>query len=455
MNYRRLGDFVELSQGLAVNKGTAHFLSNTKTPEFPYPLLRIVDFGNDEHDNYSKYVSKDISKSMLIDDKSIVFTRVTGECFRGFSGVLHNNLFNVKLTSDEITEDYLFTVLQSDFIKKQAFKAMSSSVVPDLSHEKFKSMIIPVPDKNTQREISNVYLSLVEKIKNNNFIIAELDAMAKTLYDYWFLQFEFPNEEGKPYKSSGGKMVYNEQLKREIPEGWEVKKLGELLTKQNRNFNYDKVVNTVDLSIMPTNSLSLNELNKSNLFDTNLFGLKKYDILFGSIRPYLKKACIAPCDGAVAGTVHCYTVNKESDYNFSLITLCSDNLFKFAVNNSKGTKMPVVSSDDLLEYLVVYNEDTVELFNSLNLKKIISNNIIQNQELTSLRDFLLPLLMNGQVTFKNEKEELENKVKQAIILSYAERFNQWKRSQGYAARGDVDDEILKKIFDAMDEDDKK
>ena len=312
-----------------------------------------------------------------------------------FEGGCSNDVLCIR-TKGEVSPQFLYAVLSQDSFFKYDMSGSKGSKMPrgDANH----LMRYPIIINKNMEEIGNFVVNLYKKIVYNNKINSELESMAKTLYDYWFLQFEFPNAEGKPYKSSGGKMVYNEQLKKEIPEGWEVKKLGELLTKQNRNFNYDKVVNTVDLSIMPTNSLSLNELNKSNLFDTNLFGLKKYDILFGSIRPYLKKACIAPCDGAVAGTVHCYIVNKESDYNFSLITLCSDNLFKFAINNSKGTKMPVVSSDDLLEYLVAYNEDMVKLFNSLNLKEVISNNIMQNQELTSLRDFLLPLLMNGQVT---------------------------------------------------------
>lgn len=82
-----------------------------------------------------------------------------------------------------------------------------------------------------------MYCEISEKIENNNKIISELESMAKTIYDYWFLQFDFPDENGKPYKSSGGKMVWNEELKREIPEGWEVKELGELF-ETNRGVSY-------------------------------------------------------------------------------------------------------------------------------------------------------------------------------------------------------------------------
>src|SRR5690606_36197138 len=113
-------------------------------------------------------------------------------------------------------------------------------------------------------------------------------------------------EEGKPYKLSGGKMIWNEELKREIPEGWEVIKLKNIVKKTNRVYDYNKESKTYDLSIMPSNSISINDTSSSKDFETNLFAVKEGDILFGSIRPYFRKAGIASYDGAVAGTIHCY-----------------------------------------------------------------------------------------------------------------------------------------------------
>jgi type I restriction enzyme S subunit len=130
--------------------------------------------------------------------------------------------------------------------------------------------------------------------------------------------------------------------------------------------------------------------------------MEKGDILFGSIRPYLKKAGIAPFDGAVAGTVHNFKCINNDYYNFLVMTLCSENMFNYAVNNSKGTKMPVVGSDRILDYPIAFNSDIVKKFNVLNLKDIVCNNIIENHELASLRDFLLPLFVSGQVSFKEE-----------------------------------------------------
>lgn len=402
MVIKPIGDYVTLSQGLAINKGSAHLVSDTKKGKFILPLLRIADMmGN----KYSKYISTDVTQNVIANTNDIIYTRTgqIGLVFRGCNGVVHNNSFIVTLNNNELDKDYLFVLLQSNFFRNQALSIAKNSVQPDLTHSMFKGILIPVPSKEEQKNIANVYLTLTSRINNNNKINAELESMAKTLYDYWFLQFEFPNEEGKPYKSSGGKMVWNDELKREIPEGWKSIKLKNIVKKINRVYDYNKESKTYDLSIMPSNSISINDTSSSKDFETNLFAVKEGDILFGSIRPYLRKAGIASYDGAVAGTIHCYEVIKESDYNLALFTLTSENMFKYAINNSKGTKMPVITSDDLLEFMLPYNEELAKKFNKIKIRDIIIANVKQSNELASLRDFLLPLLMNGQVTFKEQK----------------------------------------------------
>lgn len=259
-----------------------------------------------------------------------------------------------------------------------------------------------IPPLEIQKKIGNFLYSLDEKISLNKKINATLEEMAKTIYDYYFVQFDFPDENGKPYKSSGGKMIFSPELQREIPEGWEVKKLSDLLIKNSIPFDYKTTEPTIDLSVMPSNSISLDKLNSSDNFSTNLFKMSEGDILFGSIRPYLKKAGIAPCNGVVAGTIHSYKTKNNFDYNFSLITLCNDNFFDYAVKISTGTKMPVVSNENILEFKVAYSEKIIKMFNSIDLRKIICKNNLENNLLERLRDFLLPLLMNGQVGFKEK-----------------------------------------------------
>ena len=401
MEYRPLADFVELSQGLAVNKGTAHLFSDIKNCEFPYPLLRIVDFEAGIHDNYTKYVSKDISPSVIIDEDTIVFTRVTCQCFRGFKGVLHNNLFVVNLISDEITKDYLFTVLQSEFVRKQALYFAQSSVVPDLNHKMFKEIRIPVPNKSTQERISELYLNITNKIENNTKINHELETTARTIYDYWFLQFDFPNEKGKPYKSSGGKMVWNEELKREIPEGWRVGNLSEIAV--------------ITMGSSPKGE-SLNEDKDGIIFyqGKSDFGYRfpvvrmytNSPIRYAEINDILLSVRAPVGDMNIAGEKCCIgrgLAALHSRYQSFFFYLMLRNQYQFDKYNNKGTTFGAITKDELFGMRVVIpNEAIIKTFDNKisDLDKRIFSNELQNQELFSLRDFLLPLLMNGQVGFK-------------------------------------------------------
>ncbi|MDD4353344.1 MAG: restriction endonuclease subunit S [Candidatus Nanoarchaeia archaeon] len=252
-----------------------------------------------------------------------------------------------------------------------------------------------------QKKIALVLSVLDSKIEFNNKINSELEKMVKNIYNYWFVQFDFPDENGKPYKANKGKMVWSEDLKKDIPCGWGVKKLTNLLEKNTDKFvlNGSKHdIDTIDLSVMPNSTMCLTEKNTSDEFGTNLFKMNKFDILFGGIRPYLLKAGFAPFNGLVTGTVLSYRVIKNFDYNFVLLTMVHDSVFKFAVSNSRGTKMPVIASDDLLSYKFAYNENIVKKFNEIiSFKEIISKNVQENQKLVELRDWLLPMLMNGQV----------------------------------------------------------
>ena len=101
----------------------------------------------------------------------------------------------------------------------------SGSALPSMTKSAYYDVEVQLPDYSVQKQISSILSSLDKKIEFNNKINQKLEAMAKMIYDYWFVQFDFPDANGKPYKSSGGKMVYNEELKREIPEGWGVDSL--------------------------------------------------------------------------------------------------------------------------------------------------------------------------------------------------------------------------------------
>lgn len=320
--------------------------------------------------------------------------------------VLGYHLALITPNKNKIDGYYLNCLLKTKTLRKYfENNATGSGQRATLSIATLRNTPITIPCVTTQQAIAKVLSQLDEKIELNNKINAELENIAKTIYDYWFIQFDFPNAEGKPYKSSGGEMVYNPTLKREIPKGWTVKKMSEIVSINNiPNTDQKDNVYGIDLSIMPSNTMCLNTRNNAGNFATNQYKMKKYDILFGSIRPYLRKAGFAPFDGVVNGTVHSFSVINEKDYSLALLSMVSEGMFTQAITRSVGTKMPVIRSKDLLTYKLPYSDKKVALFHECVKKywELISQNIQQNFELAELRDFLLPMLMNGQVTVEKK-----------------------------------------------------
>ncbi|MDD4556481.1 MAG: hypothetical protein PHE89_04040 [Alphaproteobacteria bacterium] len=194
-------------------------------------------------------------------------------------------------------------------------------------------------------------------------------------------------------------MIFNKTLGREIPERWDVKKLRALVKSNKKKTEPNRNKRLIDLSVMPGGTMCLNRSNDGNAFETNMFEMQKFSLLFGSIRPYLKKSGFAPFDGLVAGTIHSFSPLCYTDWNFIALTLTSESIFDHAITSSKGTKMPVVSADELLDYHVAYSQEVIGNFNHiLAFRDIIAKNIQENAQLAKLRDFLLPMLMNGQVS---------------------------------------------------------
>lgn len=404
LEMKKIGDFVSLRQGLAINKGTAHLVSDNKTENYIYPLLRIADMLDG---SFHKYISRNVQPSVIARPEDIIYTRTgqIGLAFRGFNGCVHNNSFIVSLESNEITKDYLFVILQSDFVRSQALSMAKNSVQPDLTHGMFKNIVIPIPDLENQKKIVDIYLQLVNKIRLNSKIIETSKKLMREIYDYWFVQFDFPDENCRPYKSSGGEMVYDEKLKREIPKEWKAIDLSNLVknrTEATIGTHDDKCI---DLSIMPSDNIVLDKYNFGDSFSSNMKTMKKGDILFGSIRPYLRKAGIAPYDGVRAGTVHCFYAKNTIDSSMCSVMMTSEDMFQYAIMKSGGsTRMPSVSAKDILSYSFAYNQEISSKYNDI-CSDLINQIILlinENISLAYLRDWLLPMLMNGQVKIEDK-----------------------------------------------------
>ncbi|MGJ0328718.1 restriction endonuclease subunit S [Aliarcobacter cryaerophilus] len=284
---------------------------------------------------------------------------------------------------------FIYYALYRDDFFEHMMKGSKGTKMPRGDKNQIMEFSIPDISLESEEKIANVLSSLDSKIELNNKINKELEAMAKTLYDYWFVQFDFPDENGKPYKSSGGKMVYNLELKREIPQGWEVKTISELLNvvtgKEDANFAVEN--GKYPFFTCSENILSCDEYafeGKAILIAGNgNFNVKIYE---GKFNAYQRTYVLIP--------------NDEKFY--SVIFYAVKDQLKKLSNGSAGSIIKFITKGDVDNIpLILPKFGNDKIFNKLNnITALIEKNIEQNQELAKLRDWLLPMLMNGQVKVK-------------------------------------------------------
>ena len=243
---------------------------------------------------------------------------------------------------------------------------------------------LPIKISDDCNKISKILDNIDQKIQINNQINQELEAMAKTLYDYWFVQFDFPDQNGKPYKSLGGKMVYHPELKREIPEGWGVEKLKYFLTIKNGRDH--KHLQDGKFAIYGSGGIMRTVADYLYSGESILFPRK------GT----LNNVMYVNEEFWTVDTMFYSEVNKN---NSALYVFYSVKDIDFNKLNT-GTGVPSMTSSILYDLnIIVPEENILEKFNTIvkqNYETIKLNNI-QNQELNQLRDWLLPMLMNGQI----------------------------------------------------------
>lgn len=195
-------------------------------------------------EKYDWYIQKELSEKLLRSKltKDCILVPYVGSnlgevgiFYHNYDCHLASNIAKIEIIDDYFDIEYLKYYLQSPIGQGYLFQAKQGSAQPNITMESIRNTNVIDYSKDKQIKIAKLLKSIDIKILNNNKINEELESMAKTLYDYWILQFEFPNEEGKPYKSSGGKMVWNEEVKREIPEGWEAREIGDILIEADKS----------------------------------------------------------------------------------------------------------------------------------------------------------------------------------------------------------------------------
>ena len=311
----------------------------------------------------------------------------------------HNtSLFVKEFKGNDI--EYIYYLLQYLDLGNQK----SGSGVPTMNRNHLHPIKIRAYRDKTYQQRTIKILSLIDKkIQINNQINQELEAMAKTLYDYWFVQFDFPDQNGKPYKSSGGKMVYNQDLKREIPEGWGVENLFDVAEVQyGYPFSTD-YFNSIGegIPVIRIRDILGNDItNYSTEEVEDKYKINVGDVLIG-----------------MDGNFHMnYWIKEDCYLNQRVVKVNSDKLpnmvlkyqiepfIKLREKSVSRTTVGHLSDKDLKAINVIlpkekYLSSIFDKFESI-LENIIINQQ-QNQELTQLRDWLLPMLINGQVKVEN------------------------------------------------------
>ena len=313
---------------------------------------------------------------------------------------------------DIIDIDYLYYFFKSDLFQKTIKYNNIGAVQKALTIDFLKTVKITLPSLDNQRKLISVLKSIDKKIQTNNQINQELEAMAKTLYDYWFVQFDFPDQNGKPYKSSGGKMVYHPELKREIPEGWGVEKIEDIA--KTGSGGTPKSTNASYYSNGEIPWINSGELEQTVITSTSNF-ITEEGLNNSSAKLFPSGTILVAMYGATAGKVSFLTFEASTNQAICAITLTDirmryylknviEDLYQYLVKLSTGSARDNLSQDMIKNIKVVIpSNDILDRFYdfSNSIIKEITKKQQENEQLIQLRDWLLPMLMNGQVKMQD------------------------------------------------------
>lgn len=325
-----------------------------------------------------------------------------------------------KIIPDEsmIDKRFSYYLVSSPTVKKQLSAASQQTKIRHTSPDKIKDCVAFIPDLYQQKKIAHLLDTINLLIQTNDSTIEQLESLAKTIYDYWFLQLEFPNEDGKPYKSSGGKMVWNEELKREIPEVWSIKKLSDVVEViDNRGKNPPTASSNtrfpiIDVATLRKRGRCISYIDIKNYVTEDVYQTwfraghpQRGDILFSTVGSLAETKLFYPnrCyDGVIAQNIVGFRNKEIYSYLYQMINSEKKQIIGYKI----GSVQPSLKVGHVLEHKFLYPNNNIlnkycDMLEPIN--GYINKLNQENQELASLRDFLLPMLMNGQVTFKEDE----------------------------------------------------
>lgn len=303
------------------------------------------------------------------------------------------------------SQKYLYYLIANSKFENYIDKIKTGSTIPHISVKQLYEYDVVIPLINEQKAIANILSSLDDKIEINNKINQNLEMLAQTLYKQWFVDFEFPNEDGEPYKSSGGEMVDSELGL--IPKGWEITKIGDVCETVLGGTPSRKVSEYWNGDINWINSSKVNEFRiihpSENI--TNK-GLEK-----SSTKLLPKKTTVIAITGATLGAVSLLEIDscanqsvigflENSNIKYTFLYQIIKNQINGLIGRQTGGAQQHINKNDVNQYKIILpNKNILDSYHKIThpIHNQIANNLFQNQKLAQIRDTLLPNLMNGEI----------------------------------------------------------
>jgi type I restriction enzyme S subunit len=397
-----LKEIIEIKHGYAF-KG--EFFSEQETNNILVTPGNFNIGGGFKNDKF-KYYSGEYSEEYMLHPGDLIVTMTdlskNGDTL-GYSAIIPNDVSRiylhnqriglVKTNSPTIDKGFIYWLMRTNIYHNFIVNSASGTTVKHTSPSRIQEFEFNAPDISCQRRIADILSSLDDKIELNRQTNATLEAIAQAIFKEWFVDFHFPCATGEMQESELGM----------IPKGWRVGKLGELCNNKRKSVNPKEIspdTPYVGLEHIPRKSLGLISWGNSADVDSQKSNFKKFNILFGKLRPYFHKVCIAPVDGICSTDILVIAPIQNDWFSFCLNHLFSDEIITFVSAVADGTRMPRVDWQLISDYKIAIPPNSLlSQFNKivLPLYSEIIENIYQIATLTQIRDLLLPKLMSGEI----------------------------------------------------------
>lgn len=411
-----LGEIAEFSQGIQVSIEQQYESKCNNMVRF----LRIVDYTKESEP--IRFINDPGSKYHVKEDDLVMIrygSKTAGKVVKGYKGVIANNMFKISLNRTKIDKTFAYYLLANDKVYSELNASQSSSTMPAITFGLISKLKVNLPPLQEQKAIANILSSLDEKIELNNQMNKTLEEMAHSLFKRWFIDFEFPNENGEPYKSSGGEMVESELGM--IPKGWRIYSIDELCDLNKSNYSikeeweYINYLDTANITNNKIDNIQKIDCENEKVPSRAKRKVKRDSIVYSTVRPnQLHYGIIKnPIENMIVSTGF---VVLDSKIDF----IKNDIIYYWLIQDNNTELLQSIGETSTSTYPSIKPSDIGILKLSLPPKEIIKNledkfdkvNVLIDQlkreekQLIELRDSLLPKLMSGEVRLEDIEASL-------------------------------------------------